>query len=328
MFVILIAVLLDVRWGEPPNRFHPVVWMGSLIAWAKKRCPGDCENRNGNKLRFLWGIAIVVVGSCLVGLVGWIIQVGSSRMIAGEFFQKPFAWVIVVLVQALVLKSCFGISALYRAGQSVFEALSQEDIPRARTQLAYHLVSRDVEHLSASQISAAAIESVAENTSDSIVAPLFFYVTAGLPGVLIYRFANTCDAMLGYRTTELEWLGKPAARFDDLLNLIPARITAVLMIAANNPFRREASSALKTWLRDARATASPNAGHPMSVAAGLLEVCLEKRNHYRLGWEFPPPTRADISQMLVLFRRTVWLAVILASASCQIAMFLPSRSTP
>ena len=142
--------------------------------------------------------------------------------------------------------------------------------------MSWHLVSRDTAQLDEAQVAAAAIESVAENTSDGIVAPLLAYAVGGLPAALIYRYVNTGDSLLGYRDAEREWLGKIPARTDDLLNLIPSRVTALLFILLR-------PQAWTVWRRDARLTASPNAGQPMSAMAGALNIELEKVAHYRLN---------------------------------------------
>ncbi|TWU15294.1 adenosylcobinamide-phosphate synthase CbiB [Allorhodopirellula heiligendammensis] len=306
--VILIAVTLDVAFGEPPNRWHPVAWMGSLISWWNrvwdsrfanvKKAAGRADHRCGE---FLCGCGIVVVGAVLCGMLGWVVQANANGGLG-------------VLIQAMVLKCCFGFRSLQDAARSVATELLDKNLFKAREQLAFHLVSRDVSELSAAEVSAATIESVAENTSDSVIAPLLFFVVAGLPGALIYRFINTCDAMLGYRTERLEWLGKPAARLDDVLNVLPARITALLMVAASVG-HGDRVRAWKTWRSDARATASPNAGQPMSAAAGSLGVCLEKRSHYRIGSQFPPPAAPDIERMITLYQRTIVLAVTLTCLS-------------
>jgi adenosylcobinamide-phosphate synthase len=222
------------------------------------------------------------------------------------------------------LKCSFAVRALLRAASDIADALRHHDLPQARHLLGYHLVSRQVDRLRDTEISAATIESVAENTSDSFVAPIFYFLIAGLPGAFVYRYVNTCDAMLGYRTEELEWLGKAAARVDDLLNWIPARLSALLLwlassISLGRPSEGKekcCSSGWRIWWRDAGLTESPNAGHPMSMAAGVLGVALEKRNHYRLGSEFPDPTVVEIDKIQSLFRRTVLLVVLLTFTIC------------
>ncbi|MBI1895020.1 MAG: cobalamin biosynthesis protein [Acidobacteria bacterium] len=168
--------------------------------------------------------------------------------------------------------------------------------------------------LSKSQVAAATIESVSENASDAFVAPLLCYALAGLPGAFAYRFINTCDAMLGYRDQEREWLGKAAARLDDLVNLLPARLTAGLIVVGGVALGGRPIHAVRIWLRDRNLTDSPNAGHPMSAAAGVLGVELEKIGHYRLGCGQRLPAVPDIARAERLLWCTAVAAIIALSA--------------
>ena len=178
----------------------------------------------------------------------------------------------------------------------------------ARRLTNWHLVSRDTSKLTESQVAAATIESVTENTSDSIIAPLFYYTLFGLPGAFAYRFANTADSMLGYHDAEREWLGKIPARLDDVLNYIPARLTAALFILVSWVSNGEATTATAIWRRDSRKTDSPNAGHPMSAGAGALGVELEKVGYYNLGEGQRPPQADDIPRSVRLMRTTAFVA--------------------
>ncbi|MFY8200251.1 MAG: cobalamin biosynthesis protein [Pirellula staleyi] len=298
---VIVAVCVDLVFGDPPNRYHPVVAMGNFIGAMRR-----LANEKSEAIRFGIGILCLVIGSALFIAIGW----GVER------FSQELPFVLAVLLQALVLKTTFSIRSLASAGRSVAEALQIGDLGLARQRVAYHLVSRDVSQLDEAELSAAAIESVAENTSDSLIAPIFYYAIAGLPGALVYRFVNTNDAMLGYRTKELEWLGKPAARLDDLLNLIPARLTALIMLIVGRVDNESRRSAFAVWFRDHRLTASPNAGHPMSAAAGLLGVVLEKRDHYRLGAGLPQPTVRSIDAVIKLLYRTSLAGSMLVMLWC------------
>jgi adenosylcobinamide-phosphate synthase len=173
-----------------------------------------------------------------------------------------------------------------------------------------HLVSRPTAGLDSSSVASAAVESVAENTTDSVVAPLLFYAVLGLPGAAVYRAVNTADAVLGYRTGVLEHFGKAAARLDDLLNLLPARLAAALLVIAAPLAGASASGAVRVLWADGQRTASPNAGLAMAAAAGALDLRLEKPGHYRLG-AGRPPVPADIRRSV----RLLWTAVGLATAA-------------
>jgi adenosylcobinamide-phosphate synthase len=176
------------------------------------------------------------------------------------------------------------------------------------------LCSRDPAALDAGQLAAAATESLAENASDSFVAPLFYYALLGVPGAIGYRAVNTLDAMIGYRG-RYEYLGKAAARLDDVLNWIPARITAALLVVAGALTGRDAAGGWRVLRRDGGRTASPNAGRPMAAMAGLLGVALDKPGHYRLG-DGPAPTAAAIAAAW----RVVTVAAALAAAAALLTL--------
>jgi len=311
--VLIIAILIDWRFGDLPNSLHPVVAMGNWISWTRRKA----LQSQSRKFRFVCGAASLLFGIVMIASIGWAIE---------RLSRETPIW-IAICFQAVVLKCTFSIRSLGAAASSVASALNNSDLALARQQLAYHLVSRDTSQLDASSVAAAAVESVAENTSDSFIAPLIYFAIAGLPGALVYRYVNTCDAMLGYRTRDLEWLGKSAARTDDLLNWIPSRVTAILMLivgpASNtmlgNPINR--LTAISIWMRDSRLTASPNAGHPMSAAAGLLGVVLEKHDHYRLGDRQALPTVASIRAVNSLLYRTSMAGICGAIAWL---VFMPS----
>ena len=292
---ILLALILDAILGDPPNRFHPTAWMGSLIIALMRFRP-----HGSRAAAFFYGIFILVVGLILTVSAGWGLFLLSQ--------QLPF-WAA-VLLHALALKLTISLRGLDRAALQVQRALQADDLPEARRLLAWHLVSRDTSQLNAPQLTAAAIESVAENASDGIIAPLFFYAIGGLPLAFAYRFVNTADSLLGYHDAEREWLGKVPARFDDLLNLAPARLTGLFVLLAAPLSGANIRQGWRMMRRDAYLTASPNAGIPMSAAAGALGVQLEKVGHYILGKGLRPATVSDLARARVLLRWTVALAVL------------------
>lgn len=294
--VVPLALLLDLVLGDPPNRYHPVAWMGKGIAAARRRAP-----HRGCQASLVHGALVTVGGAGVVAGVGCLLERAIARLPA------PWRW----LAAAGVLKMSFSIQGLAAAAGEVKEALEADDLPEARRRLSWHLVSRDTAALNVSQVAAATIESVAENTSDGVVAPLLYYTLGGLPAALAYRFINTADAMLGYRDSDREWLGKVPARLDDLANLLPARLTAWLFIVAAALMGQNARAAWRVWREDAGQTASPNAGHPMSAMAGVLEVELEKIGHYRLGAGQRPPEPEDIRRAVRLMYIVTGLAVVL-----------------
>jgi adenosylcobinamide-phosphate synthase len=291
---LLLALLLDLVLGDPPNRFHPVAWMGAVIGLARRAAP-----HWQRWLTLLYGAGVAVGGMLLVGILGVIVEALLQRL------PLPWYW----LAEACVLKTTFACRGLIQAAQQVQAALAAGELERARELVLWHLVSRDTSALTPSQVAAATVESVAENTSDGIIAPLLFYALGGLPAALAYRFINTADAMLGYRDPEREWLGKIPARLDDLVNLLPARLTAGLFLLATWLLGGPIHRACRVWWRDAGQTASPNAGRPMSVMAGALGVELEKIGHYCLGAGQALPVAQDIHTAVRLLAWALVLAV-------------------
>jgi adenosylcobinamide-phosphate synthase len=267
LIVLGLALALDLLLGDPPNRFHPVAWMGCLIGWGERLAPDA-----GPGVTFVYGAAWVLFGAivCTLPVLGLL---AGARWV-GVMLYIPLA--------ALLLKSTFTYSGLVRAAGSVAHALLAADLPEARRLVSWHLVSRDASALSGALVAAAAVESVAENVTDGVVAPLLFFLFAGVPGAWAYRFINTCDSMLGYRDSRHEYLGKFAARLDDALNWLPARLTGLLMVSASWLAGEDAANAWRVMWRQHARTASPNAGWTMSAMAGALNVTLEKVGHYRL----------------------------------------------
>jgi adenosylcobinamide-phosphate synthase len=273
--VLALAFALDVTLGEPPNALHPVAWIGRAANEMIARASG------GQRRELIGGAAIAFALPLACALAGAAVLLALARV----------PW-LELCVEALLLKLTFALRALIAAGTRVARDLQGGHMDAARHGLRA-LCSRDAAQLDAPLLAAATVESLAENTSDSIVAPLFYYACFGLPGALFYRAVNTLDAMIGYRG-RFEYLGKASAKLDDLLNLVPARLTALLLLLAGWVIGCDARSGLHVLLRDGARTPSPNAGRPMAAMAGLLGVSLEKPGQYKLGAQGGP---ADIGSI-------------------------------
>ena len=291
---IACAVCIDLALGEPPNALHPVVWMGTAIAAFVRRSPS-----RGRIAQLAAGAALVVV-----------VPVTFAAASAAPAILLRGQPVLRFVVTVLILKSTFALRALGAAALVVRDALRAGDVPAARTGLS-SLCSRDPRALDEPTLVAATIESVAENASDSFVAPLFYFALFGLPGAVAYRAVNTLDAMVGYRG-RFEYLGKASARLDDLLNLIPSRLTAALLLAAGWACGRDVRRGWRTLRRDGGRTESPNAGRPMATMAGLLGIELAKDGHYRLGDASAPARAGDIDAAWRIVRVAALLAAALA----------------
>ncbi len=294
VLIVSLAVMLDLAFGEPPSRLHPVVWIGNLLKFLRAKW-----RSNSPRGQFLEGAGCWILGAVLVMAVAGLLSSAVQKLpIWLEWFEVPLS--------AVLLKPLFSIRSLFVAVRAVQLPLEGLDLPldllEARKILSWHLVSRQTHELSTSEVAGAAIESLFENLSDSIIAPILCFAIGGLPLAALYRFANTADAMWGYRTPPLEYPGKWAAHADDLLNLIPARVTGCCIALV--------SCTLEGWqvmLRDGLKTASPNAGIPMSAGAGALGIRLEKRGVYALNESARAPQASDLAPALKLARIALWV---------------------
>ena len=268
LLALLLALLLDGLLGDPPNRLHPVAAMGNFIHWASRLVKAQTPAG-----QFVQGLLLVLVGIALFGLPIFFLQMLSGWL---PFWPR---WILF----GLLLKPTFALRRLIEAGRDITQALREENLDEARRLVGWHLVSRDTSALTKEQVASAVIESLAENLTDSFFAPLFWFGLLGLPAAWIYRFINTADAMLGYRTPELEFLGKTAARLDDLLNWLPARLAALALVLAAGLCRLNMKAAWQVMRNQHARTSSPNAGWTMAAAAGALDVCLEKQAAYQLN---------------------------------------------
>ena len=236
-----------------------------------------------------------------------VVLVATLLSMALVILASKLGWIGVV-IEGVALKSMLSLRGLARAASAVRDDLDRGDLATARTDVGRDLVSRPPHTLDAGQVTSATIESVAENLTDALLAPLLFFLVFGLPGAVAYRVINTADAMIGYRDGPLLYFGRVAARLDDVLNLVPARLAALLIIAAAAVAGADARGALATMRRDHGRTASPNAGWTMSAMAGALGVTLAKPAAYTLG-AGPSPSPADISRAVRLLGIAAALAV-------------------
>lgn len=298
---LLLALAVD-RWvGEPGTRLHPVVWMGHYLGQLAPRvAPSEDVGQKGQRdLKSFWRGALAwTVGAALVLIV--------TATLQWALWQLPGVWPAVLL--GLALKPMLAWALLSREVLAVEAALGQS-LAHGRDRLRW-LVSRDVTHLSEAQVRESAIESLAENLNDSVVAPIFWFVLLGLPGAALYRFANTADAMWGYpgayQGRNWAWAGKWAARADDVLSWVPARLTAALLmlIAGLGSF--------KMLREEARRTPSPNSGWPMAAMALALDVCLHKPEVYALNPAGRAPQAADTLRAAVYASKVVIALVSIA----------------
>ena len=311
LLALLAALAIDHFLGEPPVRFHPVVWMGNYLAWAGEQvqslsrrtlASGDTaiESEPADLPAFALGALAWLWGMLLVGAAAYGIEQSVMAWL------EPLSWaglLMAALLLGLVLKPALAWAMLRTETQAVELALS--GLPDGS--LARGRKRRDVTDLSEVQVRESVIESLAENLNDSVVAPIFWFVVLGLPGALMYRFANTADAMWGYpgfyKGRNWQWAGKWAARADDVLSWLPARITALLVALA------AAGVSFAQLYRDAARTPSPNSGWPMAAMALALGCSLSKPEVYVLNAPGREPEAADIERAIRLAGRALWIGV-------------------
>lgn len=305
-----VALAVDRWWGEPPVRLHPVVWMGHLLgwtgAWVQRHTvqqPARADYKAFWLAAFAWCaqaaiflVATDALHSLLLGLPWW-----CAGLLLGLLLKPLLAW-----------------DMLKNEVQAVEDAVGQS-LAAGRARLAM-LVSRDVDQLTDTQVRESAIESLAENLNDSVVAPIFWFLLLGLPGAVLYRFANTADAMWGYpgvyKGQNWAWAGKWAARADDVLSWVPARITAVLLLLVQGARGLRVLAQLAVRLpAEAIKTPSPNSGWPMAAMALSLHVALHKPGVYVLNSQGRAAMAADTSAALVYASNAVLALVGFAQAA-------------
>lgn len=326
--LVLAAVAWDRYLGEPPLRFHPVCLAGSAISLCLKYTP---ERAYQIPVLGLTCGLLLLASMLLVFMAGsWVFVQFAHRLaahgpsillgvcngycneaLAAASFDVP-AWIL----RVLLLKSTFSLQLLCTIALQMARYLERGQIEEARSQLSW-LCSRDPSRLNLSELAGATLESLSENLSDGFVAPLFWYVLLGPVGAIGYRTINTLDSRIGYRNGKYEWFGKASARLDDLINLAPARMTAMLLSAAACIVRGPSSArkGLRTAWKDSGRCASPNAGWPMACLAGVLGVRLEKSGEYRLGAEGSEPGTDSVRDGHRVAQVAGGLAVLAATVS-------------
>ncbi|MBA4255612.1 MAG: cobalamin biosynthesis protein CobD [Polaromonas sp.] len=339
---MLVALAVDRLWGEPPVRWHPVVWMGSALDWAGRWIApvAKVAHRDAKGGRAgLWADKALPFGlgalawcalAALVVAVAWGVQsVLLTGVQTGLTDAQQDGWAttartaLTALVLGALLKPLLALRMLCDEVRAVEAALGQS-LAAGRERLGW-LVSRDVAQLTEAEVRESAIETLAENFNDSVVAPLFWFALAGLPGAALYRLANTADAMWGYRGErggrDWTWAGKWAARADDVLSWLPARLTALLLVAVAVVWQGQRRLNGLTGLRgqgvarwrlvrqlgrlpaQARRTPSPNSGWPMAAMALVLGIRLGKPGAYVLNAHGRVPQSADTVLALNLIKK-------------------------
>ena len=270
--IVAFALGLDLIFGDPKNRYHPTVWIGTLIA---KLTPLS-KNQNVYLEKF-GGIFVVAVTIGVVVSLLSILDAGISLLTINWL-----TLVVSIIVGAILLKTTIAIRGMEHYALAVVDSLEKDNLDSARTNLAM-IVKRNTKNLDKNHVFSGILESISENTVDGITGPLFYYALFGLSGAFVYRIINTADSMIGYKTDIFKNVGWFAATCDSILNYIPSRLTGLVMIISAAILQNNWKESYKIMIRDGKKTESPNAGYPMAALAGALETKFEKINHYKLG---------------------------------------------
>ena len=276
---LLIGWVLDLLFGDPARLPHPIVWFGKAIAF--------CEHRlNKGSHRKLKG-AIVAIGLIIFVYVStWFLLWSISHFF---IYISHYSLLISHLAEGVLIFFCLAGTTLIREVREVFLALDRS-LDEGRRQVA-RIVGRDTSELSAQEVRTAALETLAENLSDGVIAPLFWLAILGVPGMMAYKMVNTLDSMIGYKTERYKDFGCWAAHIDDVANYIPARLTALLMVMPHAIINFKLS--IFTFVRkNGRNHASPNSGYPEAALAGILN-CRFGGPHYYFGQLFDKPYIGD-----------------------------------
>jgi adenosylcobinamide-phosphate synthase len=269
---LLLGWLLDFIFGDPSRLPHPIVWFGKMISWGEHRL-------NKGSHRMAKGAVMAICFILLVFFVVW----GFKRLV-----PSMILWLV---LDTIIIFYCLAGTTLIREVREVFLALDRS-LEEGRRQVA-RIVGRDTSQLSAQEVRTAALETLAENLSDGVIAPLFWFALLGTPGMLAYKMVNTLDSMIGYRTERYKDFGCWAAHIDDVANYIPARLTALLMVIASGKL-----SLLKFVWNNGRKHASPNSGYPEAALAGILN-CRFGGPHYYFGELFDKPYIGENDRELI-----------------------------
>ena len=298
LLVLFAALLLDAGIGDAPGVFrrlpHPVVLIGRAIAWFDRRLNREERSEAARRARGVFTVMLLIIAAALVGLL----LERLSRAVA-------VGWLIELLVIAVLVAQ----RSLFEHVRAVAEALADKGLHAGR-EAVRHIVGRDPMSLDDHGVARAGIESLAENFSDGVVAPVFWTILFGLPGLFVYKTANTLDSMIGHLSPRYRSFGWAAARLDDALNLVPARLAGLLIaVAAALTPQARGGAALRTMLRDAAKHRSPNAGWPEAAIAGALGLALAGPRHYAarivedpwIGDGRARATAADIYRALLVY---------------------------
>lgn len=301
------AILIDIILGDPPNRFHPVSWIGTLISMLIPKI--KAYGLFNEKLR---GVIFVIILVMSIGIATQLLVLVCVHLVG---------IVAAAVLTTLILKTTLAIKGMEQHAIRITDALERGDLKSAQQNLSL-IVRRPTEQLSRRYVLSATIECIGESTVDGIVAPLFYFSLLGPTGALTYRIINTLDSMVGYKDEYHGNIGWMSAKLDTISNYTPARITSFLMVVSSQLVGADWKNCLKILRTDHNKTLSPNAGYPMAAMAGALRIKLEKIGHYSLGENDEPLSIAKCRTALSIMKFTTILFSIGLSIPILLILYL------
>ena len=293
IIIIGFAIVLDLIFGDPKNRYHPTAWIGNFIG-SITTCMKN-ESKNLEKFGGIFIVLIPVSISCIV-LFGLEFSI--------DFINAEFWSVVVSIIFGIILfKMTIAIRGMELHALAVLDSIQKNDLTQARKNLSM-IVKRNTKNLDKNHILSGTLESLSENIVDGITGPMFYFALFGLPGAFAYRIVNTVDSMVGYKTYMFKNLGWFGANCDNILNYIPSRLTGLTMVLGAMLLGHDWKNCYAIFKRDGKKTDSPNAGYPMAALAGALGTTFEKIEHYSLGNGNQEITSKKVTDAIALMKVT------------------------
>jgi len=300
LFSLSMGVAFSFGLSDPPNNFHPISWLGKFIDTIIHKLKLKSENSKIEKINGVILTLFLALGACIL-----------SQLLS-LYIYSIFGLIGFVIYAVIVLKSSIAILTMEKHVDTILRALDKNDLEGARRNLSY-IVSRNTSTLDIQHILSGTIESIGESVVDGIIAPLFYYSFFGPSGAVGYRIVNTLDSMIGYKDKYHLYLGWLSAKVDTILNYVPARLSAMLMILSASIVGAYWKISIQVLGSDHCKTYSVNAGYPMSTMAGALRIKLEKINEYTLGSELEPLSIEKCRKAIKIMKVTTIIFCLLVS---------------
>ena len=291
--VIGLAILLDLTFGDPKNRYHPTAWIGNLIGIITTRM------KNENYILEKFGGVFIVLIPVRISVI-----VLSSFNFSIDLISVESLSILISIISGIVLfKMTIAIKGMEKHALAVLDSIQKNNLDQARTNLSM-IVKRNTKNLDKNHILSGTLESLSENIVDGITGPMFYFAIFGLPGAFVYRIINTVDSMVGYKTQMFKNLGWFGANCDNTLNYIPSRLTGLTIVLGSMLLGHDWKNCYEIFKRDGKKTDSPNAGYPMAAFAGALGTKFEKLEHYSLGTGENEITSKKVKDAITLMKVT------------------------